>query len=42
MDVQMAEIRSQVLETVLWVDSLAIPLGHSMDDERVPIMPLAA
>src|SRR5258708_170203 len=36
MDVEVAEIRSQVLETVLWVDSLAIPLGHPMDDERVP------
>ena len=35
MNVPVAKICSKIRQTALWVDSLAIPRGHTVNDEGV-------
>jgi hypothetical protein len=42
MYVSMTEVSRQIGETIFGIDSFTVPLGHAMDDKRMPIMPRAA
>jgi hypothetical protein len=42
MDATVTEISCQIGETILRIDSFAIPFGHAMDHEGMTIMPRAA